>query len=349
MHGLTEKETAINTTGVALPYQVRVNPHLDDSYAESEKWARAMGMLITDRPMPGGIWKPERFQRIAVPELAAKIAPDAGPADLLLINQALVWIFAYDDYFTLAYKQVRDRQGGWEYARRLCDFIDTDPGTSVPTPRDAVERGLADLWPRLAAGRSSYWRREFTRAIHDFIIGAALELENICDDRVPDLIHFIKLRRQTFAGGTGACFAAMSTGAEIPARLRDTEVVDSLLEAFIDVMALGNEAVSYDMEINDEGEVNNLMLVLRDLTGDDLATAHKITTRLIVDRVVYFNHAVKTKLPQLAANIGLSPTDLAQMKVWVQGAESYLSGLYDWYDSSARYRATSKAPDARAI
>ncbi|WP_413760691.1 terpene synthase family protein [Streptomyces sp. MMBL 11-3] len=341
MHGLAGKETAITTTGVALPYPVRVNPYLNDSYAESEAWARSMGMLSRNHRGSEGIWTLERFRRIAIPDLAAKIAPDAEPADLLLIDQALVWIFAYDDYFTSAHKQVRDREGGWEYARRLCDFIGPDPGLSVPEPRDPVERGLVDLWPRLATGRSSYWRREFTRAIHDFIIGAALELENICDDRVPDLIHFVKLRRQTFAGGTGACFAAMSTRAEIPERIRDTEVVASLLDAFIDVMALGNEAVSYDMEINDEGEVNNLMLVLQDLagdTGDGLGEAHRIATRLIVDRVEYFNHSVEIKLPQLATDIGLSADELAQMRAWIRGAESYLSGLYDWYDSTARYK-----------
>jgi hypothetical protein len=338
MHGIAQKEVAFTTTGVSLPYKVRVNPHRDISYETCEAWARDMGMLNTGHPTPEGIWKTERFRRIAVPDLAAKIAPDATPADLLLINQALVWIFAYDDYFTSAYKKFRDRRGGWEYARRLCSFIDPDPERPVPKPSDAVERGLSDLWPRLAKNRSLYWRREFSRAIHDFIVGAALELENICDDRVPDLIQFIKLRRQTFAGGTGACFAAMSTGAEIPERVRNTEVVAELLDAFIDIMALGNEAVSYDMEINDEGEVNNLMLVLQDLTGGDLGHAHKIAIELITDRVAYFNHTVEVKLPQLAADIGLSPHDVAQMKVWVRGAESYLSGLYDWYDSTARYK-----------
>ncbi|MFF4052751.1 hypothetical protein ACFYZ5_39490 [Streptomyces chartreusis] len=324
-----------------MPYEVRVNPYLEVSHEDCETWARDMGMLHTGPSLSEGIWSPDRFRRIAVPDLAAKIAPDAKEADLVLIYQALVWIFAYDDYFTSAYKKSHDRQGGWEYARRLCSFIHLDPEHPVPEPRDPVERGLADLWPRLAQGRSFHWRREFSRAIHDFITGAALELENICDDRVPDLIDFIGLRRRTFAGGTGACFAAMSTGAEIPDALRETEVVTSLLDAFIDVMALGNEAVSYDMEINDEGEINNLMLVLRDIFGGGLEQAHKIATDLIADRVAHFDHSVEVKLPRLAAEVSLSPSDLEQMKVWVRGAQSYLSGLYDWYDSTPRYRATS--------
>ncbi|WP_225625952.1 terpene synthase family protein [Streptomyces werraensis] len=338
MGGPAAKTTTINATGVSLPYEVRVNPHLEVSYEQCESWAHGMGMLRASGSLSGGIWKPDRFRRIAVPELAAKIAPDAYEADLILICQALVWIFAYDDYFTSVYKKPRDRQGGWEYARRLCTFIDPDPELPVPEPRDAVERGLADLWPRLARGRSFYWRREFSSAIHGFITGAALELENICDDRVPDLIDFIGLRRQTFAGGTGACFAAMSTGAEIPEVLRDTEVVASLLDAFIDVMALGNEAVSYDMEINDEGEINNLLLVLRDISRGGLGQAHRIATDLIADRVAHFDHLAEVRLPRLAAEIDLSPADVEQMRVWIGGAQSYLSGLYDWYDSTPRYQ-----------
>ncbi|MFE0358093.1 hypothetical protein ACFW2I_31990 [Streptomyces nigra] len=338
MHGLADQASAISATGVSLPYEVRVNPYLEVSHEECEMWARDMGMLRTDPPLSEGVWKPDRFRMIAVPELAAKIAPDANEADLVLINQALVWIFAYDDYFTSAYKKSHDRQGGWEYARRLCTFIHTDPGHPVPEPVDAVERGLADLWPRLAQGRSIRWRRDFSRAIHDFVTGAALELENICDDRMPDLIDFIGLRRRTFAGGTGACFAAMATGAEIPEALRETEVVTSLLDAFIDVMALGNEAVSYDMEINDEGEINNLLLVLRDIFGGGLDQAHKMATGLIEDRVRHFDHSVEVKLPRLSAEVSLSPSEVEQMKVWVRGAQSYLSGLYDWYDNTPRYR-----------
>ncbi|MFE0475052.1 hypothetical protein ACFW2V_25950 [Streptomyces sp. NPDC058947] len=337
MCGDFKHNAAISATGVSLPYEVRVNPHLEFSRDECETWARDMGMLRTSPAAPGTIWKPDRFRRIAVPELAAKISPDANETDLILIQQALVWIFAYDDYFTSAYKKSRDLRGGWSYARRLCTFIHPDPERLVPEPGDAVERGLADLWPRLAKGRSLYWRREFSQAIHAFITGAALELENICDDRVPDLIDFIRLRRQTFAGGTGACFAAMSTGAEIPEALRETEVVASLLDAFIDVMALGNEAVSYDMEINEEGEINNLMLVLRGVFGGGLDQAHKIATDIIADRVAHFDHSVEVKLPRLAADTGLSAADLAQMRAWVRGAQSYLSGLYDWYDSTARY------------
>ncbi|MGW6795228.1 terpene synthase family protein [Streptomyces chartreusis] len=334
----TKTAASISATGVSLPYEVRVNPHLDTSHEECEIWASNMGMLRTSRTLSGGIWNPDRFRRIAVPELAAKIAPDAEETDLVLIYQALVWIFAYDDHFTLAYKKSRDRRGGWEYARSLCNFIHPDPERPVPEPSDAVERGLADLWPRLARGRSFHWRREFSQAIHDFINGAALELENICDDRVPDLIDFIGLRRRTFAGGTGACFAAMSTGSEIPEALRETDVVTSLLDAFIDIMALGNEAVSYEMEINDEGEINNLMLVLREISGGDLEQAHKIATDLIYDRIAHFDHLVEVKLPRLAADVDLSSADLEQMKVWVRGAQSYLSGLYDWYDSTPRYR-----------
>ncbi|MFE2337382.1 terpene synthase family protein [Streptomyces coelicoflavus] len=338
MRKLVDQTPAIGATGVSLPYEVRVNPHLEVSREEHEIWARDMGMLRIGPPLSEGVWKSDQLRMIAVPELAAKIAPDAKSADLVLINHALVWIFAYDDYFTSAFKKRHDRKGGWAYARRLCTFIHANPRHPVPEPADAVERGLADLWPRLAQGRSFRWRRDFSRVIHEFLTGAALELENICDDRVPDLIDFIGLRRRTFAGGTGSCITAMATGTDIPEALRETEVVTQLLDAFIDVMALGNEAVSYEMEINDEGEINNLMLVLRDISGGDLDQAQKIATGLIEDRVRHFEHLVEVKLPRLAAEVCLSPSEVEQMRVWVRGAQSYLSGLYDWYDNTLRYR-----------
>lgn len=84
MRKLADQTPAIGATGVSLPYEVRVNPHLEVSREEHEIWACDMGMLRIGPPLSEGVWKADQLRMIAVPELAAKIAPDAKSADLVL-------------------------------------------------------------------------------------------------------------------------------------------------------------------------------------------------------------------------------------------------------------------------
>ncbi|MGW7366070.1 terpene synthase family protein [Streptomyces sp. NPDC054841] len=330
---------AIKLPILPMPYPVRVNPYLSALHEETETWAREMGMLDSgEAPSArGAIWTPTQFHAMAVDQLTAWALPDASLADLRLNHRFNLWALAWDDYFASAFKQTRDLAGAQAFTARLHAFLPPQPGARLPEPANAVERGMADLQQRLFPPRLAHWRGGLNRALAKYIDAGVQELANSRVGRVPDLIEYVQFRRESFAAYTAPYSVELSTGARIPERIRHSRTVGALLDAFMDYMGLANDIASYQREVHDEHDVNNLVVVLATSLDITVQEAMHTAADLVTARLHHFEHLIRTELPPLVRLAGLNRCERIELEAWLRGACSFLSGLHAWYSGAPRY------------
>jgi germacradienol/geosmin synthase len=324
-----------------MPYPVRVNPHLENLREGSEVWACEMGMISggEDAPHNWALWDLDAFHAMATDELAAFIFPDASAADLALLHQLMVWHFAWDDFFAKTYKSTHDQAGARAFTDRLRTFMPLEV-TDAATPElsNVVERCTADLWPRLMQDRPRHWRRQVARGLTGCIEAGVLELANVCDGRIPDPIEYVTFRRESFAAHAAGCYVSMSTGTELPERIRQTRPVCALVEAFMDYMGLDNDIFSYHRELYEEADTNNLVKVFENFLGINAQAAVHVANNLLKARIRHINYIVDSQLPPLMDTYDLDTKERADVATWLAGAQSYLSGIHAWHTSAPRYR-----------
>ncbi|MEV5970436.1 terpene synthase family protein [Streptomyces sp. NPDC051921] len=340
---------AVELPKLWMPHPLRVNPHLSGLRAESESWAREMGMVNDDegRASPHAIWTRSQYRAMAVDQLTAWTLPDAAPADLRLNHRFNIWALAWDDYFASAFKRTGDLPGALEFTARLHAFLRPESGARLPEPVNAVERGIADLQQQLFPPRLGHWRQEFNRALARYVDAGVEELANSRAGRVPHLIDYAPFRRESFAAHTAPYSVELATGARIPERLRGSRTVRGLLAAFMDVMGLANDIASYEREVHEEHDVNNLVVVIATSLGIPLREAVPAAVRLVNTRLRDFEQLRRDGVRRLARRSRSEPEERAELETWIGGACSFLSGLYAWYTGAPRYVAADAPPDPR--
>ncbi|MFD6876351.1 MULTISPECIES: hypothetical protein [unclassified Streptomyces] len=327
-----------------MPYPLRVNPHLPALHAENESWAREMGMLEGPDGPAGAlpIWTRPKFHAMTVDQLTAWTLPDAPLAGLRLNHRFNVWALAWDDYFATTFKQTGDLAGAVVFTARLHEFLRTEPGARLPEPTNAVERGIADLQGCLFPPRLAHWRREFNQHLVRYVDAGVEELANSLSGRVPHLIDYPSFRRDSFAAHTAPYSVELATGARIPEQIRHSRTVLALLDAFMDFMGLANDIASYEREVHEERDVNNLVLVVGSSLGIGLHEAVPGALNLVNARLRDFEHLRRTDLAQLVQRAGLHRDERAELEVWLGGACGFLSGLHAWYTGAPRYASADE-------
>lgn len=322
-----------------MPHPLRVNPYLPDLHEESESWAREMGMLEgSEGPSTGDpIWTRSRFHAMTVDQLTAWTLPDASLADLRVNHRFNIWALAWDDYFASTFKQTGDLPGARIFTARLHAFLRPERGARLPEPTNAVERGIADLQQRLFPPRLAHWHTEFNRALAKYIDAGVEELANSLSGRIPHLIDYAPFRRESFAAHTAPYSVELATGARIPEQIRHSRIVRALLDAFMDFMGLANDIASYEREVHEENDVNNLVLVVGTSLGISLHAAVPAALHLVNARLRDFERLRQKDLPLFVLRAGLRHEERVELEKWLRGACSFLSGLHSWYTGAPRY------------
>ncbi|MEU4728961.1 terpene synthase family protein [Streptomyces sp. NPDC023588] len=330
---------AIKLPVLPMPYPVRVNRHRPALREESATWARDMGMLAAaGRPSAHRpIWTSSQFHAMAVDQLTAWALPDASLTDLRLNHRFNLWALAWDDYFASAFKRTGDLTGAHAFTARLHAFLPTEPGARLPAPANAVEEGMADLQQRLFPPKMAHWRRGLNRALARYIDAGVQELANSRAGRVPDLVEYAQFRRESFAAYTAPYSVELATGARIPEQIRYSRAFGALLDAFMDYMGMANDIASYQREVHDEHDVNNLVVVLQSALHLTVQEAMDAAADLVTARLRHFEHLIRNELPPVVQRAGLNHAARIELDAWLRGARSFLSGLHAWYTGALRY------------
>ncbi len=202
-----------------------------------------------------------------------------------------------------------------------------------------MERSLIDLWARTTAGMTPEERRPLKTAVDTMTEAWVWELSNQIQNRVPDPVDYLEMRRATFGSDLTLGLCRAGHGPAVPAEVYRTGPVRSLENAAIDYACLLNDVFSYQKEIEYEGEVHNAVLVVQNFFGVDYPAALGVVQDLMNQRMRQFEHVVAHELPVVYDDFQLSEEARAVMHGYVTDLQNWMAGILNWHRSVPRYKA----------
>ncbi|MGA4837384.1 terpene synthase family protein [Streptomyces sp. G45] len=322
------------------PYPVRRSPDVAATRTDSARWARRVGILGPAAEPGFRIWDERDFADFDLPSFASLVHPSADGGLLGLMADWYVWSWYLDDLMLERFKRPRDVPGARAFLARLSAFAGTGAG-APPEAANPAERGLADLWARTAARRSTAWRDRLGGRIPNLFDDALWEVENLARGLVPEPVDYVQMRRA--AGGVlwAAQLVEYVLDVDLPAELLARPVFVRALDAFADVIDLHNDLVSYRRETEYEQEVSNAVVVLQAHTGDPEGRAAEATYRLLAARLGLFDRLVAVDIPAVLTAEGTDSATAEAVGRYLGGLKDWLAGDFQWHLETRRYHRSS--------
>jgi germacradienol/geosmin synthase len=320
-----------------MPYPVRTSPHLDAARLYAVGWARDMGFFDSAPGVEaGGLWDERRFTGFDFAHCAAMIHPDATPEQLNLSADWLAWGTYGDDYVPAAFEATGNLAALRLADERLAAFMPADAG-ATPEPLTPVERGLADLWRRTAGPMGDAARAQFRTAVLEMTASWLWELANRAAHRIPDPVDYIEMRRRTFGSDMTMSLAWLADAEVVPEPIRQNRVLRELDTAAQDYACFTNDLFSYQKEIEFDGDMHNLVLVVENFLDVDRLRAAGIVADLMAARMRQFEHLATNDLPALLDELDLEGPVGARLAKHADSLKDWMSGILQWHRHSARY------------
>nr|WP_239155528.1 germacradienol/geosmin synthase [Amycolatopsis sp. FDAARGOS 1241] len=315
---------------IYLPFEVRLSPHLAGARERVVGWCQAMGIL------DGVVWDERKLHAIDLPLCSAGIHPDASADELDLTSAWLAWGTYGDDYYPVVFGATRNLAAAKLTTERFKLFLPLD-GEPMPPPESPLEAGLADLWSRTAGPMGREARAAFRKAVVDMCESWLWELANQAENRIPDPIDYVEMRRKTFGSDLTMSLSRLSHGRQVAPELYRTRTIQAIEHSAMDYACLLNDVYSYRKEIQYEGELHNAVLVVRNFLDVDEQTAHEIVNDLMTARMKEFEHAVDVGLPGLFEDYSLEQDARAALTAYADELKDWLAGIGNWHENCARY------------
>ncbi|MGW2342897.1 germacradienol/geosmin synthase Cyc2 [Streptomyces sp. NPDC001661] len=317
---------------IHMPFALSLNPELEGARARLLPWTHRMGILGE------GVWDEDKLRAYDLPLCAAGLDPDGSAEALDLSSQWLAWGTYGDDYYPLVFGHRRDPAAARACTARLADCMPVN-GEEIPPPANAMERGLADLWRRTTAEMTPQQRRTLKDSVEVMTESWVWEVANQLQNRVPDPVDYLEMRRATFGSDLTLSLCRMGHGPAVPPEIYRTGPVRALENSAIDYACLLNDVFSYQKEIEYEGEIHNAVLVVQNFFGADYPTAVGIVNDLMTQRMRQFEHIVEHELPVLYQDFGLGREARAALDGYVEDLRNWTAGILNWHANVDRYRA----------
>ncbi|TNC27763.1 terpene synthase family protein [Amycolatopsis alkalitolerans] len=318
---------------LSMPFEFRTSPHLEAAREYAVGWARRMGMF---GPEPVAVWDERRFRGLDLPHCAAMIHAGAGPDELFLSSDWLAWGTYGDDWYPVVFGASRNLAAAKALTDRLPGFMPLDAG-ATPEPANAIERGLADLWRRSAGPMSLPAREKLHRSVREMTESWLWELANQAQHRIPDPVDYVEMRRRTFGSDMTMNLARLKHLDNVPAHVSGTRVLHELETAAQDYACFTNDLFSYQKEIEYEGELHNMVLVVENFLGIDRFGAADVVARLMNARMEQFEHILADDLSALFDQFGLDEAARAGLLGHAAGMKDWMSGILEWHRRCVRY------------
>ncbi|MEU0483838.1 family 2 encapsulin nanocompartment cargo protein terpene cyclase [Streptosporangium sp. NPDC006013] len=337
LHVPLQKVGPVPLPEIYMPYPARMNPNLDGARRHAVEWAREMGMFEQLPGFPGlAVWTERKFDGYDFAICAGAINPDAPGPELDISTFWLTWGTYADDYFPVVFGSRRDMLGAKVFNERLSAFMPLDL-SATPPPANPIERGLADLWFRTAPPMSESARAGFRRAVEDMTESWLWELANHIQNRVPDPVDYIEMRRKTFGSDLTMSLSRLAHGRSVPPEVYNTRTMRGLDDSAADYACLVNDLCSYQKEIQFEGELHNCVLVVQDFLNCDLRQAVDIVNDLMTSRMRQFEHTVATEIPALFDDFDLDGEARETLNGYVAELQDWMAGVLLWHMKTRRY------------
>jgi germacradienol/geosmin synthase len=321
-----------------MPFELQLNRYLDHARRATLSWSRRMGLLQAQPGEPASaVWDEALLAGFDFPLCAAGLNPDASREALELSSQWLAWGTYWDDLIPAVYGSRRDLTAAKHVTRRLSLFMPLETAQSPAVALTALERGLADLWQR-TTGEMSVPARAELRSANEAMFNATLwELGNQIQNRIPDPVDYIEMRRDSFGSLLTMYLSRMRHTDRVGDEIFSAGPMRSLDNSAADYACLLNDLFSYRKEIEFEGEIHNGVLVVRNFLNSDQDSAINIVGDLMNSRMRQFQHVVAAELPVVADDFELDDEAREMLGRYVKELENWMVGVLHWHRNTRRY------------
>jgi germacradienol/geosmin synthase len=230
----------------------------------------------------------------------------------------------------------RDMVGATAFVKRMPLFMPLE-GAPCAAAANPVERGLADLWTRTSATMTSTTQARFRRAVLDMTDSWLWELANVAQNRVPDPVDYLEMRRRTFGSELTMSLSRLYRSRRIPPAVFASRPVRALENAAADYACLVNDVRSVQKEVEFEGELNNGVLVFAHFLDCPIAEAAAHTVDLMTARLEQFERVAAVDLPQLFDDLSLDGTVRGSVEGYVDELRDWIAGVVLWHRRTTRY------------
>ncbi len=320
-----------------MPFKARVNANLERARRYCVDWSREMGFFLS---VPGvseaAIWTEEKCAAYDFAECAARLHPDCSGEALDISSAWLTWGTYGDDLFPVVYGNGRNLAAAKLQNDRLSMFMPLDCAT-MPPPVTPLERGLADLWVRTAGPMAMDDRSNFRKGVEDMTESWLWELLNQMEHRVPDPVDYIEMRRRTFGSDLTMNLARVTKGRDLPPEVFQSRALRALEDSAQDYACFLNDVFSYQKEMEFEGEMHNIRLVLERFLDIGKDEALVVANNLMTSRMQQFEHILAHDLPSLVEDLGLGDKARKALDAYVEGLKDWMAGILDWHIITRRY------------
>jgi germacradienol/geosmin synthase len=180
-------------------------------------------------------------------------------------------------------------------------------------------------------------RCAFRTAVEDMTASWLWELANLRQNRIPDPVDYIEMRRATFGSDLTMSLARIGHGDALSAEVRRSRPVRAVESAAADFGCLLNDVFSYRKEMQFEGEIHNAVLVVEKFLDCGPAEAVGVVGRLLAARMAEFQYVTETQLPALYEEFGLGTTARQALDGYVQELRDWMAGVLNWHRGCRRY------------
>jgi germacradienol/geosmin synthase len=336
----------VRQPAVPMPFPTTLSPHLDAARAHNLVWAEGIGMLDAEPgfPLPGGLWNARKLVDYDFALCSAGIHPEATADQLNLTTDWLTWGTYGDDYYPLVFGRATDLSAARVATERFKLFMPLDAGP-VPPPLTTLERALADLWGRTAGPMERDARQTFRTAIEDMCESWLWELANQKQNRVPDPVDYIEMRRKTFGSDLTMSLSRIGHGAVLPDEIYRSRPVRGMELAAQDFACLFNDVFSYRKEIEFEGEIHNAVLVVQNFLDCEPQQAMDVVGDLMAARMAEFQQLTDVELPTLFEEFALDEAARTALLGYAQELRDWMAGILTWHEGCHRYEEATLLRD----
>ncbi|GAA4019033.1 hypothetical protein GCM10022247_48330 [Allokutzneria multivorans] len=320
---------------VQITRTARVNPRLEAARAHTLSWAEEIGLIDPDADVLP--WTTAELAANDFGLLCSLKFADAPIDELNTIGDWYTWLFHLDDHLVEAFGRTGDLAGAKAYLARFPPFMPVDLDLEAPIPAIPAERGLADLWSRVAPRMSTGWRSRIRGAVEQLLAGHLQELRCATSQRTATPVEYVEMKRKTNGGAVSSCLAEFARCAELPQAVADGPTVRALVDAVSESALLLNDLFSYEREVVDGVETANMVLVLKEFLGCDTRRAVAATNDMLTARVRQFEHIADVEIPEMCDEHSLTPEERAVVAGYVDTLRDWLPGWLEWQKRTSRY------------
>ncbi|WP_279580378.1 terpene synthase family protein [Fodinicola feengrottensis] len=123
----------------------------------------------------------------------------------------------------------------------------------------------------------------------------------------------------------------------VPAEIFQHRVLHEMDTAAEDVGCFTNDLFSYQKEVEFDGEMHNIVVVVENFLNVDRVIARDIVARLLESRVRQFEQIAETDLPALLADSQLDEAARAALTKHAEDLKDWMSGILAWHQHTSRY------------